>query len=102
MVVSFEGMPERSVESYFVDVVSTLLVTDHVPSLDEIGHDAVHSSFPDSHQTCHVHEADIRVLRDAQQHMSVIGEKRPRRDIGVAAGRAQFHGTSVPRTKFLV
>jgi hypothetical protein len=90
-VVRFEWVTKRPVEPNLVDVVAALLVPDHISGFDQIRDDAVDSPLADSDQASHVHKTDFWVLGDAQQNVGVVGEKCPRRDLGVSALGAEFH-----------
>jgi hypothetical protein len=90
-VVGFERVTKRPVESDLVDVVTALLVPDHISRFDQIRDDAVDGPLADSDQAGHVNKTDFWVLRDAEQDVGVVGEKCPRRDLGVSALGAEFH-----------
>ena len=52
------------------------------------------STLADAHQSRHLGEAHLRVLRDAQQHVRMVGEERPVRHRG-RCGSATRHEMSV-------
>ncbi len=98
-MVRFERMSKWSVEANLVDVVAALLVADDISGFHQISDDAVDGSLSDSHETADVHETDLRVLRDTEQHVGMVGEECPRWDCAVSALRAEFHDAIVPRVE---
>ena len=49
----------------------------HVPTINKIGHDPVRSPLTDPDQPGDLRYPNLRVLGNANQHMTVIGQKRP-------------------------
>jgi len=76
-------MPKWSFEVHLVHVVAAAFASSDVPRLDEVVGDAVHRTFADADHPGYFGQAHLRVLRDAEQHMCVIGEKGP---VGHARG----------------
>jgi hypothetical protein len=43
----------------------------------QLGHDPVSGPFGDPDRVADLAQADARVMRDAEQHLGVVGQKRP-------------------------
>jgi len=52
--------------------------SDEEAGLDEVGHDPLHCAFGDSDHFGDISQTDVRVARDAKQHLRVVGDERPR------------------------
>ena len=76
-------MAERRARIDFVAVAPARFGHGHVFFRLEIGKDALHGALGDSHPLREVAQAGLRIGRDGEQHVGVVGEKGP-------AGRRRF------------
>lgn len=83
LVVRFQWVPKWSIEVDLVHVVPAAFTARDISGLYEVVGDAVHGSFADADHAGNVGQPNLRVLRDAQQHMGMVGEEGP---IGHARG----------------
>ena len=67
------------VKSNLVAVASPSFGLDDISGFNQILDDAMHGPLANSNQKSDLGEAHIVVFGDADQHMRVIGKKRPRR-----------------------
>ena len=77
VMAGFQGVSERLVEADFVDVVAAATGPQHVAGVNEILDDAVHRPFADTDQPGDLGQPNLRVLRDAHQHVGMVGQERP-------------------------
>src|SRR4029450_7592606 len=72
-----DRVAQRQVLLDAVPVATAVLVLDHVAGVDEIGDDAVGAALGDAHDGGEVPQAHARVMGDAQQRPSMVGEQAP-------------------------
>jgi hypothetical protein len=70
-------MAERSIRVQFVMISAALALAREVASFFQIGDDALHGPFGDPNPGCDFTQSNLRLLRDANQNVGVIAQKRP-------------------------
>jgi hypothetical protein len=82
-VLVFDGVSERKVRVDLVAVPPPDPVAGDISGIDEISDDALRGSFRDANPLGQVASSDLGVLGDADEHMRVVAQERPRRPIAV-------------------
>ena len=77
VVAALERVAQRQIGVEAVAVAAPLPRALEVPGFDEVGDDALSGALGDPHTLSDVAMADTRVARNAEQHMGVVGQKRP-------------------------
>ena len=95
-MTGFERVPQRPVEANLVHVVASAPRAQHVTGIDEILNDAVHSAFANADEAGDLGQAYLMVLGDADHHVRVVGQKRPRWDRGGFVGELSGHLRRLP------
>nr|WP_275937566.1 hypothetical protein [Nannocystis exedens] len=74
-----DAVAQRLVRVHDVQVATSASVAGDVSRLFEFGDDPLDRSFRDADCLRDVAQTDLRVLRHAEEHVRVIGQKRPLR-----------------------
>ena len=72
-----EGMTQWKLRYDLVLVAPALSLTQHIALLDQLGEDPVSGALGDPHRSGDVAQANPRIMSDADQDMSVVGQKVP-------------------------
>jgi hypothetical protein len=91
LMLALEGMSERELAMHLVLVSPADSRSADVAGVDEIAHDRLCRAQSDADALGDVANADPRILRHADEHVSVIREERPRTRLIVAIGHAATH-----------
>jgi uncharacterized membrane protein YbhN (UPF0104 family) len=75
--VAGEGVGDRQVRADRVAVASADPLAGHVACVGELSDDAVRGPLGDPDRVADLAQTDAGVLRDADEHLSVVGEERP-------------------------
>ncbi len=76
--IAFQRMPERLARMNSILVTPSYSLDREVSGLDKIGHNLLHRSLGNSHLIRDIAETGIVISANAQQHMRMIREERPR------------------------
>ena len=68
---------ERSIRVQLVMIAAALALAREVACFFEIGDDALHGPLGDPDSGCDFTQSNLRLLRDANQNVGVIAQKRP-------------------------
>jgi hypothetical protein len=77
LLLAGERVGEGQVGLDRVVVAAAVAGTRDVAGGGELDHDPVRGAFCDPDRLADLAQADARVMRDAEQHLGVVGEKRP-------------------------
>ena len=77
--VSFDRVPKRKIGSDLVAIPTTLANSLEVPSFLQLGDDPLNGALGDPDQLSDVAHPHLRLPRNAQEDVRVVGEKRPGR-----------------------
>jgi len=75
--VCFERMPQPDVAIDRITIAASVAQPGNYPSFFQFRNDALHGPLGDPDAKCHIAQAYIWLLCDADQHMRMIGKKRP-------------------------
>jgi len=75
--VSLDRVPERTIGSDLVAISTTMANPLDVPGLFQVGDDALDRALRDAYKLSNVAHSCLRLPRNAQQDVRVVGEKRP-------------------------
>jgi hypothetical protein len=78
-----------------VAVAATIAPAPEVAGVDELSHDPMRGAFGEPDLIAYLSQSDVRVARDAEQHLSVVAEKGP---VGHGWETA---ASGIPETNFL-
>jgi hypothetical protein len=76
--VTFDWMAEGAIDVKRIMVIATHTHARYVPSIFQVGDDVRRRSLCNSHSIGNVTNPSIRLLRDANQYVCVVGQERPR------------------------
>lgn len=93
--MSLDRMAEREIVPNFVPIPATLPDPFDVPAPFQIGNDPLDGALGDADHARDIAHPHLGLLRDAQEDMGVVGEKRPGR-IRVWRGRLRGRGLICP------
>ncbi len=77
VAVGGDRVAERSIRVHLVIIAAALALVREVASFFEIGDDALHGPFGNPDSGCDFTQSNLRLLRDANQYVGVIAQKRP-------------------------
>ncbi len=77
LAVRLDRMRQRAVQVHLVAIPPPLARAREVTSFFEIGDDALHGPLGDPDSGCDFMQSNLRLLRDANQNVGVIAQKRP-------------------------
>jgi hypothetical protein len=72
-------MTQRNIAVYFVAIPAAFFDASDIPSFDKVTDDRLGGALGDAHEFGDVAGAEIRVARETNQDMAVVGEKGPTR-----------------------
>ncbi len=88
---------ERSIRVQLVMIAAALALAREVASFVEIGDDALHGPLGDPDSGCDFTQSNLRLLRDANQNVGVIAQKRPVK-FGRVATQFTYHALTPAQT----
>jgi hypothetical protein len=77
--VSLDRVPKRKIGSRLVAIPTTMANPLDVPSFRQLGDDPLNGTLGDAYEASDVAHPHLRLPRNAQQNVRVVGEKRPGR-----------------------
>ena len=77
VAVRLDRVAEREVAVHLVPITPALAHAGEITSLVQVGDDALHRTLGDPDSLRHLAQADLRVARDAEQHVGVIAQECP-------------------------
>ncbi len=75
--MSFNGVPQLKLPVDAVPVRAPRSLMTQIPSLLELGDDALHRAFGDANFCCDLAHAGVGSPRDAEQYVGVVRQERP-------------------------
>ena len=77
--MSLDRVPKRKIGSDLVAVSTTMANPLYVPSFFQVGNDALDRALRDAYELSNIAHPRLRLPRNAQEDVRVVGEKRPGR-----------------------
>lgn len=72
-----QWMPQLRLQANAIMITTSFALTNKRPTLFKVSDNALHCAFRDPHLGGDIPQAGIGVACQADQHMSVVGQKRP-------------------------
>ena len=77
-MLAFDLVPHRTADDDVVAVPTPFAMPREAASLFEVVHDALHRSLGDTHLVGQITETEVGIAGQADEHMAVVREERPR------------------------
>jgi hypothetical protein len=90
-VFRFQSVAKWSIKSNFIDIVSSLLVTNDISGINKVGDNAVNRTFANADEAGNVNQSNFWILGNAQKDMRMVGQECPLWLFGFLAGQFFCH-----------